>query len=215
MNVGDIQTRVKRAFGDESGVQVTDADIIRWINDGQRQIVLQNEGLFEKTVTTDTVINQSQYDVPTDMLTLLQVSFKSDDGLTYPKLRGLSLNEFNEYIEPYSSQTGTPLAFTVYEKKIRLFPIPDKVVSAGIKVFYNRAPVEVSLVTDVPEIDVLYHESLVKYCMLQAYEMDENLEAATFKGQQVVADINLLRGKDTWKEQGVYPSITVLNGDAW
>jgi hypothetical protein len=36
--VGQIYDYVKRAFGDESGVQLTNADIVRWINDAQNEI---------------------------------------------------------------------------------------------------------------------------------------------------------------------------------
>lgn len=36
--VADVFRRVKRTFGDEAGVQITNSDIIDWINDGQVEI---------------------------------------------------------------------------------------------------------------------------------------------------------------------------------
>ena len=51
LNIQDVANRVKRTFGDESGVQVTDDDIIRWVNDAQLEISRQNEDLLEAVGT--------------------------------------------------------------------------------------------------------------------------------------------------------------------
>ena len=40
--VQDVLLSVKRQFGDESGVQVTDSDIVRWVDDAQREISMNN-----------------------------------------------------------------------------------------------------------------------------------------------------------------------------
>lgn len=36
--VQDVLTEIKRTFGDEAGVQITDADIYRWIDRGQIEL---------------------------------------------------------------------------------------------------------------------------------------------------------------------------------
>lgn len=216
MNVSDILIRVKRAFGDESGVQVTDADIIRWINDGQRQIVMHNEGLLEKVSLADTVANQQEYGLPADCMMLQSVRYKGPSDPSFFRLRGYHLNEFNELIDGWDGSVytqGTPTAFCVQAGKIELFPIPDYSLVGSIKIYYNRAPVDTTLLTDVPEIPVLYHEVLVKYCLAQAYELDEDWQASGIKAQDMAADLNLLRGKDDWKKQDTYPVITVLLDD--
>lgn len=216
MQVSDIQTRVKRQFGDESGVQVTDEDIIRWINDGMRQIVLQNETLFEKTSLTSSVASQEDYTLPADLLILRGISYRGPGDTAYFRLNGYSLNEFNEYIDGWDGSAhmqGVPVGYTIFEQKIKLFPIPADNTTDAIKIYYNRMPTEVSGPTDIPEIPTLYHETLVKYCLSQAYEIDENFEAMSAKGQQVAADVNMLRGREDWKVEEYYPNITVLSDD--
>lgn len=220
MNVADIIQAVKRQFGDESGVQMTDEDIIRWINSGMRQIVLQNESLMEKTVTTSTVAGQQQYDLPVDLLKLSGIQYREATNQAYRRIKGYSLAEFNEIIDGWDESssnqtTGSPVCYTIYEQKIIVYPIPSEIIIAAFKVYYNRSTVNVVTSTDTPELPLLYHDVLVKYCLQQAYEMDEDWDAVGNKAQETDRDINFLRGRDDWKTQESYPVITVMNEDAW
>lgn len=217
MNVSDVQTYIKRQFGDESGVQVTDSDIIRWINSAMNQIVLQNESLLEKTVTTSTIANQQTYDLPVDLLKLTAISYRNSTSSAYYRIKGYSLAEFNEKADGWdgTAERSDPICYTINENKIVLFPVPATSISAGLKVFYTRKPVAVSITTDIPELPELYHQSIVKYCLQQAYEMDEDWDAVGNKAQEFDVELKILRSKEEWKVQETYPTITVLNDDAW
>lgn len=218
MNVSDILVRVKRNFGDESGVQITDADIIRWINDGQRQIVLMNEGLLENRATSDSVAGQNEYSLPADILVLKHIQFKDQGQDSYFNVKPLNLNDFNAYIDGWDGTTfqrGTPTVYTVFAGKILFFPTPDTAQTAAIKVYYNRKPVVVVLTTDTPDLPELYHEALVKHCLTMAYQLDEDWDAAQLKVQDRDSDISLLRGRDDWKQQGTYPLISINPEDGW
>lgn len=212
MIVSDIFIQVKRQFGDESGVQLTESDILRYINEGQRQIVMQNEGLLEKTATANAVVGQQEYDPPVDMLILQGISYKSPDDVAYYKLKGLSYQQFNEYVDGWDGDAysrSTPLVYSVFASKILLFPIPDRSKTSAIKVFYNRTPVDVAASPDTPDLPLLYHDALVKHCLKMAYEMDEDWDAAQAKGSQLDADVAVLRGREGWKNEEVYPTITI------
>lgn len=216
MIVSDIMTRVRRKFGDESAVQVTDADMIRWINDGQRHIVLRNDTLLEKTATTDSVAAQQEYTLPTDLLILKFIQYRENTSAAYYKLRGMTPVEFNEYIDGWSdagTAQGVPQVYTIFAGKIIAFPTPSSSVTAGFKIYYNRTPVDVVLNSDTPDLPLLYHPALVNYCMQQAYEMDEDQEAASGEVAKVAEDIDLLRGREDWKTQETYPVISVCVED--
>jgi hypothetical protein len=217
MIVSEIQTYIKRQFGDESGVQVTDADILRWINSAQKQIVLQNESLLEKTTTTNTVIGQQVYTLPVDLLKLSAVSYRNSTTTAYFRLKGYSLSEFNEKVDGWdgSTESGDPFCYTISENNIILYPVPNTAVLAGLKVYYNRKPVVVTLTTDTPELPELYHDTIIKFCLQQAYEVDEDWDAVGNKAQEFDREVNLLRGTSEWKTQEHYPVINVLNEDAW
>lgn len=216
MIVSDIQTRIKRQFGDESGVQVTDADIFRWINDGQRQIVLNNENLLDKTAFASSVDGQQEYSLPSDILILRSVYFKGSGELSYFRIKGYKPTEFDEYIDGWdgtSYNEGSPMCYTIRVNKLIAFPIPESSITDAFKIYYNRKPIDVTLVGDTPDLPVAYHEALVKYCLAQAFEMDEDFEAAGAKLSDWERDVNLLRGREDWKNQETYSTITVLAED--
>lgn len=220
MNVAQIQSYVKRQFGDESGVQVTDEDIIRWINSGMRQIVLQNESLLEKTSTANSVALQQVYSLPVDLLNLKGIQYRESLTTSYYVLKGYELTKFNQYIDGWdessSNQTnGVPFCYTVNEGQIIVHPTPDTAITAAFKIYYNRSPVEVVTAADTPELPILYHESIVKYCLQQAYELDEDWDGVGNKEGQLAKELDLLRGREDWKIQESYPVITVLNDDNW
>ena len=61
----DVITRVKTQFGDNSGAQLTDSTIIRWINDGQQEIV-NNNPILKAVKQTNIVAGQAEYTFPGD-----------------------------------------------------------------------------------------------------------------------------------------------------
>ncbi len=205
MMLSEIKTRVKRQFGDESGVQITDDDILRWVNDAQRKIVMNNEGLLEKSAVANSTINVQEYDLPVDLLLLRAIMYKGPGDSLYIKLKGYTFAEFNDYVDGWSGTTerGIPICYTVHASKIVAFPVPDHTQTAAFKVYYTRKP-------DLP---VLYHDSVVNYCLQKAYELDEDFEASTAKSTEVVSDLSLLRGREDWKVQETYPLITILPED--
>lgn len=216
MIVSDVMDRVKRSFGDESGVQITDADIIRWINDAQREMVKHNETLLEKAALTSTVADQQEYTMPADLLIFRQVSYKPTGYRSFMKLKGYSFVEFNELVDGYDGTeypTGTPNVFTIHADKLILFPIPEESISNSLKIYYNRKPTDVVNSASTLDLPDSYFEPIVKYCLTQAYEMDEDWEAAGNKNSELMSDINLLKGRGDWKQQDVYPTITVRYED--
>lgn len=209
MNVGEIKTRVKRQFGDEANVQVTDDDIVRWINDGMREIAQQNDNVLETVSTAATEANVAEYALPTDILQLRAVRHNNH------KLDILSLQDVDLHITNYedadSYQTGTVEIGWIYANKITLYPTPS--LAGTLKLYYTRLPEAVAVDGDVPELHVKYHARIVEYVLQQAYELDEDWAASGNKSAQFVAGLNTLKEADSWREQDTYPTITVLPED--
>lgn len=177
MLVNDIGLRVKRQFGDEAGIQVTDADIIRWVNDAQREIA-KEDSLLQTFATTSAVANQQEYVRPPDILVLRSVHY---NGI---KLKGLAPQEAEDYIATKDTPIGEPQVFWIWANKIFLYPIPSANLVDGIRIFYTRLPKPVDSQDDAPEINVEHHGRIVEYALQQAYEMDENWQAAQMKQKQ-------------------------------
>lgn len=217
MNLGDVKTRVKRTFGDESGVQVTDGDILRWVNDAQREIVMRNADLLEKTpVATDIISGQQEYTFPTDMRKLRSIQFRRDVTLSYVHLESKSLQEFDALLDGWSGSTygnANPYCYCSYGTSFKLFPIPDFNLTGGLKLFYYRFSVDV--VNDVDELDLplKYHSSVVEYCLGQAYEMDEDWNSVSNKRNEFNAVVDGTKHDQDNLSEEFYQRITVLPED--
>lgn len=219
MDLSDVKIRVKRQFGDESGVQITDDDITRWVNDAQRDIVMRNESVLQTTSTTDSVAEQQAYDFPTDLLVLRSIHYKREDGdLAFYKLKGMSYTEFDEYIDGWEGTAygpSYPIVYTTYADQILLFPIPVSSGTDNLKIIYSRQPTE--LTSDVDEIDLplAYHNAVVEFCLTQAYQLDEDWNAAGVLSTQYTASVNLNKERENWGNHEVYPRITTNMEDYW
>lgn len=216
MNLSEIRTRVQRQFGDESGVQITNEDITRWVNDAQRAIVIENENILQATAFTSTVVGQQAYTLPVDLLILQGISYKGSSDTAYGKLLGLDRQKFDEYVEGWDGSTyaqGDPMVYFIWDGQINLFPIPSTAGANSLKIWYNQRPTDVVNDVDIPSVPELYHTAIVNMCLAWAYELDEDWDAVGSKGQQINADMKLLRGREDWKTQETYPVITVRAED--
>lgn len=214
MNVQDVANRVRRTFGDDGGVQVTDADILRWVNDAQLQISIDNEELLETVATADIVQGQADYTVPTDMNVLRSCMYNNF------RIRGLSFAEFNEYIDGFKATvsqggygTGTPEVFMVYGGTITLFPTPSQSITGGLRIYYSKHPASVGSFADGLGVPDRYHTSVVEYCLQQAYEMDENVDMAAYKKSEFTSQVQKLKGQEKNGSNEYYPTITTLPED--
>lgn len=218
--VAEIITSVQRMFGDESGVQINEADMIRWINQGARTIVMQNESLYQLSTTASSVADQQLYSLPSDLLILRSIKYRESTTGQYFKLDGYDLAKFEELVDGWEGDTnrGVPTCFTIVDTStspqvIAVYPTPQVAVVDGFKITYNRMPVEVTDTTDTPDLPLIYHDILIKHCVQQAYELDEDWEAAGNKAGELDRDINLLRGREEWKAQATYPVINICLDD--
>jgi len=207
MLVSDIIARVRRTIGDTNSVEVTDADIIRWINDGMREIVIASELLQTKSFTAP-LANVSHYQLPTDILKTHSLKYKgvSLDFVSLEQAEKLFPNKDDASSYP----SGTPTHYWIWGGELYLYPAPDFTGTNEIVLYYNRTPAEVAVSGDTPEIPSAYHNRLVEYCMAQAYELDENMASSSAKMQQFQGNLQNMRSLSEWENQDFYPFITDL-----
>lgn len=216
LTVLDVKTRVKRKFGDEAGVQLTDADILRYINDAQRKIAMRNDSVLEKSATANSVANQQEYTLPTDLLKFKYMSYKGSADVSYQPMQGMTLNELNLYIDGWDASTvarGVPVIYALHAGKFIVYPTPQDAVTAAFKIYYCRKPTDVALDGDIIDLPELYHDTVVDFVLQDAYEMDEDWQAAAAKSAQNNQNLDRIKDSDEWLKRDTYPVITVRPED--
>lgn len=207
--VQNVIDRVTRQFGDESGAQVTNADIISWINSGQQEINRQQR-ILKDIAVTPTIIGTSGYAFPTPKI--LQIETLQYKG---KPLDQMSFNAFQEYIQvsdPEATQTGTPLYWYEWGTNINLYPIPDAV--ENLTLYYVKYPDDIANVSDTLTIPDNYYDALLQYCLQQAYEQDDDWTGSAQKQQQLKEQLSALSEDGNRFGRQYYPTITILDEEA-
>ncbi len=215
-----IGKRVKRQFGDESGVQVTDDDVMMWLNDALREAAIQNTGINLKRKFVASVEGINIISVP-EHAGIQSVLFQPTEGGEYVPLEYVAANQLNLLYPNWNSgynyphhATGTPAVYSSDATgKIIIFPAPQVTNGAGFSVLYNAFFTDVEDLTTQMGISPRYYQYLVEYCLMKAYEMDENWEAADRKASFIQSTLNTLSSDDGNLHQSSYPVISTLPED--
>lgn len=201
----DVASYVKRQFGDESGVQVTDQDIIRWINMGQTEIFRRNKPI-KKTGTADLVAGQYKYTFPTDVMQVEKLRVK---GITIEQLSFQEAEEYINRVDPVTASTALPKVWYDYGGSFMFYPIPDTSSVGGIELFYVPEPTSISVITSQLSVPDAYYNRLLEYVMAQAHELDENFTASQVKSTQFQSGLDIQNLEDD-NIRNTYPRVTVL-----
>jgi hypothetical protein len=201
----DVADRIRSLFGDSSGAQLADASILRWINDGQREIVNSNP-ILRATKTTDLLAGQQDYSFPSDKVLVIEAVYING----YP-ITAISPQEAREYIksqDPTGIVTADrPSVWWERAGVISFYPIPSTTYTSGFKLEYIKVPAPIFSFSDVLGVPDRYFNELVNYVMSQALEMDENFDAASLKAAQFRDGLNRLSQKDNVSMSELYPSV--------
>lgn len=207
--VNDVLKAVKRQFGDEAAIQITDEDIIRWINAGQDEIFRRVEPI-KGNAQTSTIAGQAEYDLPDGILRVQSIYV--DGSLVEQK----SSQDFDEYLlsrgVTAGSVLGAPLMWASWAGKITFFPAPETAGTNNITLRYVATPTEAVNAGSALSVPDTYYNRLVEYVLQQAYELDENFTASDMKAAQFTSNLDASMNRDEVKPN-FYPTITVLEED--
>ena len=149
----EVVRYVQRQFGDESGVQVTNDDVLRWVNAGQQEIYLRNEPL-KATAYADIVAGQEGLRI-TCVSTYASRAFSLMESLlsseALRKLRNIILREDPQYIGQ-----GQPVVWSEWGGTITFYPTPERDQTNGMTLKYVKTSTPVVTINDVLSIPDAY-----------------------------------------------------------
>jgi hypothetical protein len=177
--VGDVYDQVKRAFGDESGVQLTNEDIARWINEAQVDISKQNQ-VLQTTATINMIGGTATYSLSAVTPRIDSVASILLDGRRVGDIPVSQAEESISLADPEGLETGAPQFWYSWGGDITFWPIPNKNYTMLIR--YTAQPTNVSTTsTDLLAVPDECFSDVCNYVLMRAYEMDENAEMMAVK----------------------------------
>jgi len=205
--VGDVYNYVKRVFGDEAGVQLSNADIVRWINEAQHDINIVNKAL-QATATTPLVAGQTDYTLSGITPAIYEINSLLIDGRRIGNIPIAQAEESISLADPEGSENGAPQFWYEWANTIKFWPKPT--AGGTIEIRYIAEPAEVTTnSSDLLSLRDEFFTDIVNYVLKNAYEMDENPEMMQMKAQEFQQSIAERGEKETNAQHMTYPTMTV------
>lgn len=200
MTYGELAVAVKRAFGDESGVQLEDGDILRWANDAQREIVNRN-GVLRRKSSTATVIGQADYTFAT--LEIHRIVSLELAGQLLPNVPFEDAERRIMDADPDRVEEGDPLFWYEWAGEFSFWPKPNAVKTVVLR--YIGAPTKLTGTQEqVLSLPDEYFPTIVDYILTRAYEMDEDWTAVQQKQTAFDNSLALQNGKERVAQDATY-----------
>lgn len=194
----DVVNYVLRQLGDESSVQFTEADVIRWINAAQRDIIFSNKELNQVEATVNLLAGQHRYPVLSSLPDIMRIHSIEMNSRLLPHHTLEEVQDGDISSSAYWYQFGGVLY---------VHPVPDVDVNEGLILRYTRSPNRVTDTADALGVPDDYYKALIDYCMKEAYEQDENFEASQMKASQFNQFVETHRYSSTVETGREYPTI--------
>lgn len=213
MRLDDIIKRVQRQFGDDVEAQITQEDIVNWVNDACLEIVTKNMTNQANLVGySDIIEGKSTYSLPPDLYKLRNVraNGKVIRGTTYDQLVSTYDGQLSDTTNP---AVGEPEWYWVEGGKLNLVPQPNNTLGT-LDIFYISRPdlMDVNMLTREPDVPTEYHPRIVEYCIAQAAELDDDSEKYQIKMSEFASNVNMLKQNGEQPESdSTYPSITYVS----
>ena len=205
----EVLDHVKRQFGDESGVQITNDDILRWINNAEEELNRRLEFL-KATATSNLVAGQAEYDFPSSVYKVVSIRING-----YP-IERKSYEDAEEYIlqdDPELSQTATtPYMWYEWAGKFHVYPVPSAGGTNNIEFRYVKYCTKLTSTTDSLNTPDPLYQRLLEHVLSSAYELDQDWNAAQVKASQFGQNVDSQQEQDTVRPR-TYQTITVLPED--
>ena len=205
--VGEVMLSVKRKFGDESGVQLEDSDIVAWINDAQEAIVTKNKILKARSRIT-AMEGQASYTFPNE--NIHQIESVLYNGRRITNMSTAQAEEVISETDPEGVEQGEPQFWYEWAGELTFWPIPN--IGGSITLRYTAKPAKVdggsTTLLSVPDS---YYQDVVNFVLKQAYEMDENESMMQAKGQEFEASLAARGEEERTAQSMTYDTITIVD----
>ena len=204
---GEVAQNVRRSFGDESGVQLEENDLLRWINQGQYEIARHNR-ILKSRGTQNTLPGQGTYTLALGRPIEQIESIRYDGNRLVPTEFTTIDANLEEY--PPSAQ-GEPSLWYKWGNEVTIWPTPQK--SASLEVYFTATPVQQTIFdpSRVLELPDNYFLPLIDFVMAKAHEMDDDPQSQQLSTQLYAERLNSMNDEERNGQALSFQTLTIVD----
>lgn len=194
-SVANALTKIKRQFGDEFGVVITDSDIFGWMFEAELDII-RSTGCNDTRISIAT--SAFPFEVPVSVnFKRLSVNGRALQYTTKDELDLLGLSTTTAGGGKYWYREGTTVCLW-----------PKESSSTIVEILYNKTPV---LINDIPAgpindfvVPEVYYEDIVNWCIGRAHNKNNNLQAESVQMGLYDKNLNVRRDESQSIDAPIY-----------
>lgn len=181
MNLSDIRSKV-RSITDMDTTDLPNDVLDMYIKDGyQRMIALERRWpFFQKSYTMTTVADQGSYEITSigsgDIREITSIVDTTAGGF---RLTLIAHEDAEAVWNGTGDLIGRPLHFSLWEGKVFIWPRPNAAYTFSLRGYRKPVDWTANTTTEV-DADERLHQALVYYAVAQVYQLQEDMELATF-----------------------------------
>lgn len=213
VTVASVISKVQTILQDTTGIRWPDLELLGWINDGQREIVLYKPNAFVKNTAVKLTAGTKQT-LPADGVQLIDVvrNMGTSGGSPGRAIR-ITMREILDSQVPgwHSGTTDLEVKHYMYTvldpKTFYVYPPQPSATQNYVEIVYGAAPTD-CIIGGTITLDDIYQTILLDYSLYRAYSKDTEFAADQNRAQaHQTAYIAALTGKAK-VEAGVNPNMT-------
>lgn len=173
-----IITKAKTILQDTTSVRWTDAELLGWLNDGQREVCMRRPDVSTKLISHPLVAGTRQ-SIPADGTAALKVVRNMGSGGATPgrAVRHVAMDILDSNVPNWHAETasGTILHAVTDMRIPRTFYVyPPAISGTQVELLYAAPPAELASTASVLTVDDFYAGPLVDWVCSRAYEKDQD-----------------------------------------
>lgn len=210
MLANEISDRARLVLNDADGVRWLDAELVKWINDGQRAIVVVRPDASVANSTLNLVAGSKQ-SIPADGLRLLDVTRNiGADGSGGRVVRLVDRDVLDtQNVNWHSDTASVTIKNYVYDNRDpkNFYVYPPATSAAKLEIIYAKNPTDCVTLASSLAIADIYADALLNYVLYRAYSKDaEFAQNLTLSGTYLQI-FNGMLGIKTSKDAAYSPDL--------
>lgn len=166
--------RAEKIIQDETNVRWTSTELLGWLNDGQREIVIHRPDAYTKSIPHTLTVSETKQTIPTDGNRVIDVV--RNLGGTKPAIRQIKREILDDQIPDWHSAGANAIVqhFCYDDRdptRFYVYPVQPASSPGSVELVYSAAPPDVAIGAAILIPDTLSN-ALIDYILYRAYQKD-------------------------------------------
>lgn len=184
--------RVNDTLQDTTNVRWPTAELLRYLNDGQREVVLLRPDASVTTQAVQLAANETRQALPATGVRLLDATRNMGSAGTTPgsAIRLIAREVLDTQVPTWHSDVGqTVVKHYMFDprapKQFYVYPRVHATTQVWVELVYSSAPTDVAGLNNTITLDDIYANALIDFVLYRAYSKDAEYAAnATYATQR-------------------------------